>query len=83
MTHYYTVQIEYIVPNEAGNITKQKIAQIEFKDIEGWNNVKGFQHNIWQHGFRLETSPGVAWELVSPLRINTVRVFKQEKKYSL
>jgi len=75
---YYTLQITY-------NAASHKIGEvevIEFKDIEGWNNVKDFQKSIWVSGIRLQTTP-TAWELIAPFRINKAMVIKQPHKYKI
>lgn len=71
---YFTMQICYVIPDKKENEV------IEFKDIEGWAAVKELQKSIWISGFRMQQSP-TAWELVSPYRIVTALVIKQENKY--
>jgi len=75
---YFTLQVTY-------NSQSHKIGEvevIEFKDIEGWDNVKAFQKSIWVSGIRLQTTP-TAWELIAPFRITKAIVMKQEFKHKI
>jgi hypothetical protein len=73
---YFTLQVTY------NNPTHDKAEVIEFKDIEGWINVKQFQHSIWVSGFRKQLTP-TSWELISPFRITRALVMKQDTKYAI
>jgi hypothetical protein len=79
---YYTLQIRY------GD--SMKPSTVEFKDMTpGETNDEQFiklwmrdiRRNLWQTGFQIETTPG-NFELLSPFRIHSVYLLKQDKKYN-
>ncbi len=55
---------------------------IELKDLTKEDVIQK-KTTIYTQGISVETSPGVAWEHVSPFHIKTVRFLLQDKKYSL
>jgi len=75
---FFTLQVTY---NKHGNKIGD-METIEFKDIEGWDNIKKFQSSIWTSGFRMQQTP-ISWELISPFRINKAMVLKQPHKYKI
>lgn len=73
---YYTLQITY------GGTGKPNVE--EFKDMEPgsmafgtWKNM--LREKLYSTGFALQTAPGT-WEFISPLRIHTAYLIRQDRK---
>lgn len=74
---YYTLQISY------GTLSEKKIE--EFKDLtpggldlNTW--ITSIRERLFKTGFHIRNSP-IAYEFISPFRINVVYLIKQDGKY--
>lgn len=77
--NYYTLQIHY------GDTKENKIE--ELKDLnpgtmeeKAW--IKALREKLFTSGFHVRTSPSTL-EFISPFRIHTAFLIRQDKKYSL
>lgn len=81
--NYYTLQINYNVPTSPQ--WPKGVATEERKDLncgameeKAW--ITMVREKIFTTGFQIQTSSG-CWEFISPLRINTVYLLKQDRQY--
>lgn len=77
--NYYTLQIHY--GNTPNNSTEElKDLPCEQGREKEW--MKDLRQRLYTTGFQIQTAPG-AWEFISPFRIHTVFLIKQDKKYGI
>lgn len=77
---YYTLQIKY-GGTENPEIEEMKdLSHGESDTFLRWSSE--LRSRLFTTGFQIQTSP-IAWEFISPFRIHTAILLKQDKKYAV
>jgi len=77
--NYYTLQIKY------GSTAQPAVEELKDLHSNGQQEsewIKDMRKRLYTTGFQIQTAPG-AWEFISPFRIHTVFLIKQDKKYGI
>ncbi len=78
--NYYTLQIKY---GGTTNPQTEELKDLTSPPEKEKEFIRSIREKLYTTGFQIETSPGVAWEFISPFRIHTVYLLKQDKKFGI
>lgn len=78
--NYYTLQIHYGGTTAKPEIEERKDLNAGTLEETEW--ITQLRAKLYTTGFAKKTAPG-AWEFISPFRIHTVFLIKQDKKYGI
>lgn len=76
--NYYTLQIHY---HGTTKVEIEELKDLHCDTMEETAWIKLLRERLYMSGFTIRTSPSTV-EFISPLRINTAYLIKQDRKYN-